>query len=213
MNLFAVCAAWDARHFNETIKAYCRKPGKVSYVDHEFDQLPPRRFLAADGLHPSFMGVALIAETLKGALCRRDLEVTTGWSSQPTAHTQVRSIQENLHGTTTTSQQHIPRTPHTPDITAEFPTIAEFVTPGRSIQPVVIDSSTTPLRKVKPAEEQRRVPLLRTPTQVLPTNTDMLHSTLAISSAPGSSLQRRRPTGHTYNLRTPAMPSPRPKED
>ncbi|KAL1424977.1 hypothetical protein MTO96_019628 [Rhipicephalus appendiculatus] len=203
----------DARHFNETIKAYCRKPGKVSYVDHEFDQLPPRRFLAADGLHPSFMGVALIAETLKGALCRRDLEVATGWSSQPTAPTQVRSMQENLYGTNTTSQQHIPGTLHTPDITAEFPTIAESVTPRRSMQPVVIESSTTPLRKVKPAEEQRRVPLLQTPTQVLPANTDMLHSTLTIRSAPGSSLQRRRPTGHTYNLRTPAMPSPRPKED
>ncbi|KAH7932390.1 hypothetical protein HPB52_024657 [Rhipicephalus sanguineus] len=59
----------DARHFNETIKAYCRKPSKVSYVD----QLPPRRFLAADGLHPNVMGVPLIAQTLKGALCRGDL--------------------------------------------------------------------------------------------------------------------------------------------
>ncbi|KAL1479960.1 hypothetical protein MTO96_051439 [Rhipicephalus appendiculatus] len=106
-----------------------------------------------------------------------------------------------------------PGTLHTPDIMAEFPTIAESVTPGRSMQPVVIVSSTTPLRKVKPAEEQRRVPLLQTPNQVLPANTDMLHSTLAIRSAPGSSLQRRRPTGHTYNLRTPAMPSPCPKED
>ncbi|KAL1471167.1 hypothetical protein MTO96_023854 [Rhipicephalus appendiculatus] len=63
------------------------------------------------------MGVALIAETLKGAFCRGDLEVATGWSSQPTAPTQVRSIQ----GTNTTSPQHIPGTLHTPDITAEFP--------------------------------------------------------------------------------------------
>ncbi|KAH7948242.1 hypothetical protein HPB52_019782 [Rhipicephalus sanguineus] len=35
----------DARHSNETIKAYCRKLSKVSYVHREFDQLPPRCFL------------------------------------------------------------------------------------------------------------------------------------------------------------------------
>lgn len=69
----------DARQFNETVKAYCRRPSKVSYIDYQFEQLPPRRFLAADGLHPSFMGVALIAETLKKALGRGDFEATTEW--------------------------------------------------------------------------------------------------------------------------------------
>ncbi|KAL1479668.1 hypothetical protein MTO96_015869 [Rhipicephalus appendiculatus] len=123
MNLFAVYAAWrlersnenfvrrfnrDARHFNETIKTYCRKPGKVSYVDHEFDQLPPRRFVAADGLHPSFMGVALIAETLKGALCRRDLEVATGgvistYRSHPgSINTRNKHHQSTTHSRNTT---------------------------------------------------------------------------------------------------------------
>ncbi|KAH7982281.1 hypothetical protein HPB52_003581 [Rhipicephalus sanguineus] len=202
----------DASHFNETIKAYCRKPSKVSYVDHEFNQLPPRRFLAADGLHSNIMGVALIAETLKGAICHGDLQAATGWPSQPTT-LQVRSQQDNLHGINTTSQQHIPGALNAPEIKAEFPTIAEYVTPGRSMQAVVIDSSTTPLRKVRPAEQQSRVPLLRTPTQELPTNPDIRHSTLAKSLAPRYSLQRRWPVGHTYNMRTPAMPLPCPKED
>ncbi|KAL1473588.1 hypothetical protein MTO96_038577 [Rhipicephalus appendiculatus] len=100
---------------------------------------------------------------------------------------------------------------HSPDITAEFPTIAETVIRGKSMQPVVIDSSTTPLRNVKPTEQQSRVPLLRTLPNELPSNRDILHSTLSRSSAPGSSLQRRRPVGLNYNPRTPVMPFPRPK--
>ncbi|KAH6926120.1 hypothetical protein HPB50_014708 [Hyalomma asiaticum] len=63
--------------FHETIKAYCRRPSKVSYKDYNFDQLPPR-FLAADGLHPSFTGVALLAEMLKNALARGEIQAATG---------------------------------------------------------------------------------------------------------------------------------------
>lgn len=232
----------DARQFNETVKAYCRRPSKVSYVDYQFEQLPPRRFLAADGLHPSFMGVALIAETLKSALGRGDLEATTGWSTQPTAPVNIRSSQQNTHDTNHT-YQHVPGSPHPPNITAEFPTIGETVTPARTKHPLTIinsapllgvksagqprrvpllrtarpealhDSTTTPLLKGKPAELRSRVPLLRTPGPELPTSTDILHSTLAGSPTPESSLQRRRPAGHNYNLRTSSVPSPHPKED
>ncbi|KAH7983257.1 hypothetical protein HPB52_010521 [Rhipicephalus sanguineus] len=249
----------EARQFNETVKAYCRRPSKVSYVDYQFEQLPPRRFLAADGLHPSFMGVALIAETLKSALGRGDLEATTGWSTQPTAPVNIRSSQQNTHDTNPT-YQHVPGAPRPPNITAEFPTIGETVTPARPKHPLTIinsapllggnkvprffpvlkeksrdfrgevcwtaktrsktarpeelhDSTTTPLFKGKPAELRSRVPLLRTPGPELPTNTDILPSTIAGSPTPESSLQRRRPAGHNYNLRTSSVPSPHPKED
>lgn len=206
----------EARHFNETIKTYCRKPGKVSYIDYEFDQLPARRFLAADGLHPSFMGVALIAQTLKGAIYRGNLEPAAGWSSQPTTPIQMRT--EEYHQGTR-SHQHVPGALQTSDTTTEFPTIVESITPRRPIQPTVIDSSTAPSQEVKPADQQRRVALLPTPPKETSSNTDILPSTLArsstpaSSSTPGSSFQRRRPAQHTYNLRTSAVPSPRPKED
>nr|XP_037284081.1 uncharacterized protein LOC119176833 [Rhipicephalus microplus] len=134
----------EARHFNETIKTYCRKPGKVSYIDYEFDQLPARRFLAADGLHPSFMGVALIAQTLKGAIYRGNLEPAAGWSSQPTTPIQMRT--EEYHQGTR-SHQHVPGALQTSDTTTEFPTIVESITPRRPIQPTVIDSSTAPSKR------------------------------------------------------------------
>lgn len=224
----------DARQFNETVKAYCRRPSKVSYVDYQFEQLPPRRFLAADGLHPSFMGVALIAETLKSALGRGDFEATTGWSTQPAAPVNIRSTQQDAHEKTS-AYQHTPGAPHPPNITDEFPTISETVTPASHKHPLTIinsapllggksaeqptrvpplrmsrpkalhDSTTTPLLKGKPAELRNRVPLLRTPE--LPTNT------FAGSPTPKSSPQRRRPAGHNYNLRTSSVPSPHPKED
>ncbi|KAH7977013.1 hypothetical protein HPB52_023124 [Rhipicephalus sanguineus] len=150
----------EARQFNETVKAYCRRPSKVSYVDYQFEQLPPRRFLAADGLHPSFMGVPLIAETLKSALGRGDLEATTGWSTQPTAPVNIRSSQQNTHDTNHT-YQHVPGAPHPPNITAEFPTIGETVTPARPKHPLTIINSA-PLLGGKSAGQPRRAPLLRT---------------------------------------------------
>lgn len=72
----------EARQFNETVKTYCQTPSKVTVLDHEFTSLPPRRFLAADGLHPSFPGVALIAQNLKGLLQRGGSWTSTGWSSE-----------------------------------------------------------------------------------------------------------------------------------
>ncbi|KAH9383011.1 hypothetical protein HPB48_023647 [Haemaphysalis longicornis] len=73
---------WEARKFNETIRSYCRRPTKVTYVDYQFDSLPPRRFLAADGLHPSFLGVAVMAQTLRGLLIRDATTTAPGWSSK-----------------------------------------------------------------------------------------------------------------------------------
>ncbi|KAM7290521.1 uncharacterized protein ISCGN_027143 [Ixodes scapularis] len=72
----------ETRHFNDTVKGYCRKPGKVTFLDHGFTTLPPRRLLAADGLHPRFSGVALIAQNLKSLLLQGKPFTLTGWSSE-----------------------------------------------------------------------------------------------------------------------------------
>ncbi|KAM7290066.1 uncharacterized protein ISCGN_026739 [Ixodes scapularis] len=78
----------EARKFNNTVKGYCRKPGKVTFLDHDFTSLPPLRVLAADGLHPSFTGVALLAANLKSILQRGASTTSPGWSSEiPTAAT------------------------------------------------------------------------------------------------------------------------------
>ncbi|KAH6921464.1 hypothetical protein HPB50_000673 [Hyalomma asiaticum] len=80
---------WEAQQFIEMIKTYCRRPSK----------LPPLRFLAADSLHPSFAGVALLAEMLKNALSRRVIQGAPGGSSLPTT-------QERLNKTSAADPHH-----------------------------------------------------------------------------------------------------------
>ncbi|CAN7945728.1 unnamed protein product, partial [Ixodes hexagonus] len=56
----------EARNFNLEMRRISREVlTNVYYIDHGFTDLPPQRFLAADGLHPSFEGVALLAQHLK----------------------------------------------------------------------------------------------------------------------------------------------------
>lgn len=51
----------EAGHFNHLLRVFCRRSRLVSYLDHQFEWLPPSHVLAADGLHLSFEGVALLA--------------------------------------------------------------------------------------------------------------------------------------------------------
>ncbi|CAN8014806.1 unnamed protein product, partial [Ixodes persulcatus] len=73
----------QARLFNESVKNLCRRSRTVSYVDLGFTELPPRRFLAADGGHPSFLGVALMAEHLREILPRGVPLSLPLWSASP----------------------------------------------------------------------------------------------------------------------------------
>ncbi|KAL1466751.1 hypothetical protein MTO96_026431 [Rhipicephalus appendiculatus] len=123
-----------------------------------------------DGLHSSFIAVALIAETLKSTLCRGDIEAAAGWSSQTTTSAPVRSSQEKLHETNPTTQRHIPGALHPPHITTESPMIAKILTPGRSMHPLIIDCCTTPLlngEAYRTTEPRRSIadPKTRTPKQ------------------------------------------------
>ncbi|KAG0424343.1 hypothetical protein HPB47_028422 [Ixodes persulcatus] len=55
---------WEAKEFNDAVKERFRRSQRVFYLDHGLLSLPPARVLAADGLHQSFEGVALISQHL-----------------------------------------------------------------------------------------------------------------------------------------------------
>ncbi|KAH8010012.1 hypothetical protein HPB51_024362 [Rhipicephalus microplus] len=52
---------FEAREFNLRLLSLCHEREGVFYVNHRIDALPPWTVLAADGLHPSFAGVSLLA--------------------------------------------------------------------------------------------------------------------------------------------------------
>lgn len=143
----------EAQELNDTIKRYCRRPSKVTYLDYGFESLPPRRFLAADGLHPSFSGVALMAQTLKTILRRGKMETAPGWCTQPASPRStppsVRGPEASITGHPKTSPAVAPSNSETQRATIEetvrsqisgaqstrtdtgYPTIAESLTPRR----------------------------------------------------------------------------------
>ncbi|KAH7941302.1 hypothetical protein HPB49_011912 [Dermacentor silvarum] len=58
---FVRCFNQEACYFNTLLKKFCRRSRLVFFLDHGFEWLPPHRVLAADGLHPNFEGVSLMA--------------------------------------------------------------------------------------------------------------------------------------------------------
>ncbi|KAH8009206.1 hypothetical protein HPB51_012704 [Rhipicephalus microplus] len=52
---------FEAREFNLRLLSLCHEREGVFDVNHRIDALPPWTVLAADGLHPSFAGVSLLA--------------------------------------------------------------------------------------------------------------------------------------------------------
>ncbi|EEC04812.1 prolylcarboxypeptidase, putative [Ixodes scapularis] len=77
---------WQARLFNESVKNLCigapeRSPTWTT-ASRTFRQV---RFLAADGVHPSFLGVALMAEHLREILPRGAPPPLPLWSASPSS--------------------------------------------------------------------------------------------------------------------------------
>ncbi|KAH6933582.1 hypothetical protein HPB50_016617 [Hyalomma asiaticum] len=60
----------EACDFNRRLRDFCRHSRRVFFLDHGFEWFPSARVLAADGVHPSFEGVALIASHIR-QLCLR----------------------------------------------------------------------------------------------------------------------------------------------
>ncbi|KAH6939680.1 hypothetical protein HPB50_020433 [Hyalomma asiaticum] len=161
----------EAQELNDTIKRYCRRPSKVTYLDYGFESLPPRRFLAADGLHPSFSGVALMAQTLKTVLRRGKMETAPGWSTQAASPRStppsVRQTEANITGHPTTSPAVAPSSSESQRTTTadtvrsqdsgarttrtdtEYPTIAESLTPSTTVRRYNLRNSTVPSPRPK----------------------------------------------------------------
>ncbi|KAH6932170.1 hypothetical protein HPB50_003309 [Hyalomma asiaticum] len=69
----------EAGRFNNLLRRHCFRKGKLFFLDHGLEWLPPGRVLAADGIHPSFEGVALIASHLRSVLPRNAAKSVSGW--------------------------------------------------------------------------------------------------------------------------------------
>ncbi|KAK8779933.1 hypothetical protein V5799_018726 [Amblyomma americanum] len=61
----------EAFRLNTMLRKHCQRTRGVFYVDHGLEWLPPARVMAADGLHPSFEGVVIIAGHLQQILLRK----------------------------------------------------------------------------------------------------------------------------------------------
>lgn len=77
----------EACQLNDLLRRYCRKTKGLFFLDHGFEWLPPCRVLAADGLHPSFEGVALMASHLHQTLRRTYGRTDTTWRDHFSAPT------------------------------------------------------------------------------------------------------------------------------
>ncbi|CAN7994726.1 unnamed protein product, partial [Ixodes pacificus] len=75
----------QARLFNKSVKNLCKRFRTVSYRDQGFAELPPRQFLTADGVHPIYFGVALMAEHLGEVLPRGAPPSPPLWSASPSS--------------------------------------------------------------------------------------------------------------------------------
>ena len=121
----------------------------MSFLDHDFTSLPPRRFLAADGLHPSFSGVALLAQNLKGRLHQGYSSTPPGWSSEIPAAT-TNPPQETPTTASTVPQSHSTgNSPPSPAAPVQIPgaslpdspagnsglDVSEYPTPAESMVP------------------------------------------------------------------------------
>ncbi|KAL1421801.1 hypothetical protein MTO96_022848 [Rhipicephalus appendiculatus] len=60
----------EVGRFNNLLRAHCCQSSMLFFFDHALEWLPPGWVLAADGVHPSFEGAALIAGHLRSPLLR-----------------------------------------------------------------------------------------------------------------------------------------------
>ncbi|KAK8761265.1 hypothetical protein V5799_027465 [Amblyomma americanum] len=85
------------------LRKHCQRTRGVFYVDHGLEWLPPARVMTADGLHPSFEGVAIIAGHLQLILLRKSTRrAQATWS-------------HHAHGTPKTPRPPPTQNPATPE--------------------------------------------------------------------------------------------------
>ncbi|KAL1472730.1 hypothetical protein MTO96_039143 [Rhipicephalus appendiculatus] len=94
----------EASQFNNLLLRHCRKTSGLFFIDNGLEWLPPSRVLAADGLHRSFEGVALMAsylhQTLRRSYARTETTLQDHFSA-PTSHTAARQSPPPTSATST----------------------------------------------------------------------------------------------------------------
>ncbi|KAH6926234.1 hypothetical protein HPB50_015884 [Hyalomma asiaticum] len=89
---------------------FYRRSAHVFYVDHGFEFLPARRVLAADGLHTSFEGTALLASHIKDISFVEKRNSLSEWNEPTVAEAAATETAE----IPLTSQEEFPRLPPPP---------------------------------------------------------------------------------------------------
>ncbi|KAH7983392.1 hypothetical protein HPB52_011595 [Rhipicephalus sanguineus] len=77
---FIRCFNEEAWYFNELVKKSCAHSRLAYFLDHGFKWLPPHRVLAADGLHPNFEGVSLMACHIRHLFYKTFNVTSRSWS-------------------------------------------------------------------------------------------------------------------------------------
>lgn len=102
----------EACRFNQLLRNFCRRSRTTFYLDHGLEWLPAARVLAADGLHVSFEGVAIMASHIRRLCLRRPSDDTT-WCSFASADPRSQTTQDSPRHNRTPSvpQRHTPSAP------------------------------------------------------------------------------------------------------
>ncbi|KAH6927401.1 hypothetical protein HPB50_003263 [Hyalomma asiaticum] len=82
----------EASFFNRLLRSYCKHSSLVHVLDHALEWLPPARVLAADGVHLSFEGAALVASHVRQLCFDSPSQATpTSWEDCAPARQQMVS--------------------------------------------------------------------------------------------------------------------------
>ncbi|KAG0433111.1 hypothetical protein HPB47_020217 [Ixodes persulcatus] len=206
--------------FNIEVSRLCRSDSGTFYIHHAFSEMPARRVLAADGVHPSFEGVALLALHYQQVIMKNTKQEPAGWSDTPPTIRIPDAADTGSHASPdkvycdTLSTSTMPRTPQSSDVNLRQrkSSLRDDHTPQRC-------NPTSPRQYGTRPENQDAAPHLRPSAPVQssvehphPPPTADGYPTLAESMTPQPPLRQRSAT-RLYNLRRAAAPSPRPKED
>lgn len=85
----------EACHFNALLRAHCRRSRNVRYINHGMEWLPSGRVFAADGLHPSFEGVAVMTSHLQQVLLRNSARSAHAWMDQASVSANHPNLNSN----------------------------------------------------------------------------------------------------------------------
>lgn len=157
----------EACSFNNLLRDFCRQSKKVFVVDHGFEWLPSARVFAADGLHPNFEGVALLASHIRRICFKARFDPSTSAWCSPAGETSFLPNPESFPtiaeaSSIVSTAKRAPRGPSSPNLL-----------PASKMPPVKPSSSKRPSSNqrpvIKPPSKEHPVtsnsqPLVREPS-------------------------------------------------